>query len=98
MLRNNKSALDNQAFVTEAITDLLTCRSIDMVDYQPTIVNPLSVSIRDDGKKRLVLDLRHVNPHLCKYKFRCEDVETAKQLFKRGYFLYVFDIKIIGLI
>ena len=53
--------------------------------------NPLSVSVRDDGKKRLVLDLRHVNPHLYKYKFKCGEVAVAPQLPGEGY--YTFDIK-----
>ena len=67
--------------------------SPDIVDSQPWVVNPLSVSVRDDGKKRLVLDLRHVNPHLNKYKFKCEDVTVAQQLLGEGYYLYTFDIK-----
>lgn len=92
-LRNNRSALDNEIFVTQAISELLDCHSVEMVECQPKVVNPLSVSVRDDGKKRLVLDLRHVNPHLFKYKFRCEDIETPKHLFQKGFFLYTFDIK-----
>ena len=57
------------------------------------MVNPLSVSVRDKGGKRLVLDLRHVNPHLYKYKFKCEDITTAQQLLGDNYYLYTFDIK-----
>lgn len=92
-LRNNRSALDNRSFVAKAIDDLLANHCIDIVDSQPWVVNPLSVSARDDGKKRLVLDLRHVNTHLYKYKFKCEDVVIAKQLLGEGYYLYTFDIK-----
>ena len=69
-LRNNKSALDNFAFVSKAINDLLSGQCISITDSQPWVVNPLLVSVRDDGKMRLVLDLRHVNPHLYKYKFK----------------------------
>ena len=76
ILRNNKTALENESFVTEAITDLLACPSIAMVDLPPLVVNPLSVATNDRGKKRLVLDLRHINPHLHKLKFKCEDVDT----------------------
>ena len=32
-----------------------------MVNEQPLVVNPLSVSIQPSGKKRLILDLRDVN-------------------------------------
>ena len=51
------------------------------------------MSIRGEGKKQLVLDLRHVNPHLFKYKFKCEVITTAQQLLGEGYYLYTFDIK-----
>ena len=71
ILRNNKSALENESFVTEAITDLLAQQSITMVTRPPLLVNPLSVATNDRGKKRLVLDLRHINPHLHKLKFKC---------------------------
>ena len=63
VLRNNKSAFDNNDFVTEALNDLLATQCISVVESQPWVVNPLTVSTRDDGKRRLVLDLRHVNPH-----------------------------------
>ena len=51
------------------------------------------MSTQDDGKRRLVLDLRQVNPHLFKYKFKCEDVSTAQDLLGEAYYLYTFDIK-----
>ena len=90
---NNKSTIDNCRFVTEALRDLLTTQRVSTVSNQPWVVNPLSVSVRDDEKKRLVLDLRHVNPQLFKYKFKCEDVHTALNLLDEGYHLYTFDIK-----
>jgi hypothetical protein len=64
-----------------------------MVDAPPLVVNPLSVATNDRGKKRLVLDLRHINPHLHKPKFKCEDVDTAVLLLNPGDFLFTFDIK-----
>ena len=73
VLRNNKSAT----------------QCISVVESQPWVVNPFTVSTRDDGKRRLVLDLRHVNPHLFKYKFKCEDITTALDLLGEGYYLYI---------
>ncbi|CAB4008563.1 Hypothetical predicted protein, partial [Paramuricea clavata] len=49
ILRNNKTALENESFVTEAITDLLACQSIAMVDLPPLVVNPLSVATNARG-------------------------------------------------
>ena len=38
------------------------------------------MSVRAEGKKRLVLDSRHVNPHLFKYKLlgQCPDYAHAR--------------------
>ena len=93
LLKNNKSALDNCTFVSEAIDILLACHCVSIANSQPWVVNPLSVSVQAEGKKRLVLDLRHVNPHLYKYKFKCEDICVAQQLLGEGYYLFTFDIK-----
>ena len=92
-LRNNKSTFENSDFVSKAIDDLLANQCVSIVDSQPWVVNPLSVSVRGKGEKRLVLDLRHINPHLYEYKFKCEDITTAQQLLGKSYYLYTFDIK-----
>ena len=61
-LPNNKSALLCSAdFVLGAITALLKVGSVVQCPCPPVIVNSLSVSIQPNGKKRLILDLRHVN-------------------------------------
>jgi len=60
-LLNNKSALHNANFVLGAITKLLKVGSVMQCPCPPVVVNPLSVSIQPNGKKRLILDLRHTN-------------------------------------
>ena len=79
-------------FVTKALEDLITANCISIVHSPPWVVNPLTVSVRAEGEKLLVLDLRHVNPPLFKYKFKCEDISTAQQLLGEGYYLFTFDI------
>ena len=44
-----------------AINDLIINGCVIEVFEAPVIINPLSVSIKKSGKKRLTLDLRHVN-------------------------------------
>lgn len=44
-------------------------------------------------KLRLVLDARHINPHLYKFKHKYEDATTARQLFNRGDFIFSYDLK-----
>ena len=51
---NNASALKEKDFVSEAISDLLVNRCVEVLDYPPAIVNPLSVFIQSSGKKRLI--------------------------------------------
>ena len=58
---NNHSGVTHSHFVSEAISDLLRTKCVEILDHKPDIVNPLSVSIQPSGKKRLILDLRHVN-------------------------------------
>lgn len=90
---NNNSALREAVFVEGAISDLLNLECITEVFEPPAIINPLSVSIQKSGKKRLILDLRHVNQYLFKSKFRCEDVSIAKQVLNSGDFMFSFDLK-----
>ena len=63
------------------------------VEFTGKTLHPLSVSIQPSGKKRLILDLRHVNLYVFKRKFRYEDVSVALQIFSQGFFLFKFDLK-----
>jgi hypothetical protein len=78
-LSNNLSATNHTDFVDSAIQDLLERGLIVTCDVQPTVVNPLTVSIHSNGKNRLILDLRVVNKHLWKQPVKYEDMRTATQ-------------------
>jgi hypothetical protein len=52
-LRNNKSAITNEEFVGEPISDLLDYGCVHEVPFKPVVVNPLSVVTNSSGKKRL---------------------------------------------
>ena len=69
-LKNNMSARLHVDFVDEAVRQLVNSGRVCRTERQPFIVNPLSVSIQPCGKKRLILDLRHVNRSLIKQKMR----------------------------
>lgn len=90
---NNNSALQESEFVESAISELLSLECITEVFAPPAVINPLSVSIQKSGKKRLILDLRHVNQYLFKSKFRCEDVSIAREVLNPGDFMFSFDLK-----
>ena len=85
---NNLSAIKEKDFVSEAVLDLLKMNCIEELDEAPPdIVNPLSVSTQSSGKKRLILDRRHVNLYVYKQKFKCEDLKVALSIISRGYSL-----------
>ena len=59
------------------------------------VVNPLSVSVQSNGKKRLILDLRHVNFFVKKCKIKFEDAKSFLQslLARPTAWACSFDIK-----
>ena len=69
-LPNNRSAFHHSDFVSSAFSDLVNLGLIVELFLPPTVINPLSVSVNSEGKARLILDLRHVNKHIPKAKFR----------------------------
>jgi len=62
---NNCSAL-----TSEASCNLVGNKCSEVLDQPIAIVNPLSVSIQSSGRKRLILDLRHIRLHIFKQKFK----------------------------
>ena len=57
---NHKSAREQKDFVTSAVKDLLATGCILKVDKRSFICSPLSV-VEGSNKKRLVINLRHLN-------------------------------------
>ena len=94
-LLNNKSALHNAEFVASAITELLKVGSVVECQSPPVVVNPLSVSVQSNGKKRLILDLRHVNFFVKKSKIKFEDAKSFLEclLARPSAWACSFDIK-----
>lgn len=84
--KNNKSANENEKFVTGAIKDLVDSGCITCVSKIPFVVNPLSVSTQKSGKKRLILDLRKVNKHIWKGSLKTD-------YFEKNNFMFKFDLK-----
>ena len=90
-LRNNKSALMHPKFVEDAIFKLLEDGCIQEASSPPRCVYPLSVA---EGKKlRLVLDLRHVNPHLHCPKFKYDDLACLSETFEQNFWFFTWDLK-----
>ena len=90
---NNRSALDHASFVDSAISDLLLAGSVIEVFTPPTVVNPLTVSVNSVGKRRLILDLCHVNKFIPKVKFKMEDSRTFLNYVHSPGYMFKFHMK-----
>ena len=91
---NNKSAKDNMTFVSKEVENLLQKGCISTVEYKPHVVNPLTVAYNKSSKHRLVLDCRHINPHLFQFKFKYEDGSTARKFLEKGDYIFSFDLRV----
>ena len=91
-LKNNKSSLDNSDFVENEIEKLLRLGCITETSSKPKVINPLTVA-KNKNKSRLVLDCRHINPHLHKFRFKYEDASVASQMFKKGDYCFTYDLR-----
>ena len=56
-------------------------------------MNPLTVAYGRSGKARMVLDCRHINLYLFKFKHKYEDASTARDMFSQGDYVITFDLK-----
>ena len=91
--RKNASAVKVADFVGQAILELLRDNRIEELFCPPDIINPLSVSVQSSGRKRLVLDLRHVNLLVYGQKFKCEGLHTIRSAFSKEYIVFSFGLK-----
>ena len=90
--KNNRSALGNDVFVSQTISDLIKSGCVVKVPFQPFVVNPLSVATHKSGKKRL-LDLSTLNRYVKRDKIKFEDWRVAVQYFDKNVFMFRCDLK-----
>jgi len=90
-LANNRSALQHPEFVAQAISQLLANACIVEHSVLPFCVNPLSVV---KGKKlRFIIDFRHVNSFLVRFRFKYEDLRSLSQVLEEGHWFFTWDLK-----
>ena len=90
---SNISAITHLDLVSEAIQDLLKTNRITEVIELPHVVNSLSVTVQNSGKKRLILDLCYVNKHVYKERIKFEDLKLMEQFLNPHEYMFKFDIK-----
>ena len=91
--KNQVSAIANQQFIDQSLSELLQTGCVRVVDSAPHICSPLAVVEGSTGKKRLVINLRYLNQFLWKQKFKYDDLRVALNFFERGDYLFSFDLK-----
>ena len=87
------TAYANADFVHNAVADLVKWRCAEEIAEQPYVSSPLSVVENSKGKKKLVVNLRHINQFLWKRKFKYEDLRIAMMLFSPGELMFNCDLK-----
>ena len=91
---NHKSVFFNYDFVNQAVSELIETGCVKLHDSMPHGCSPLLVVTNPTtGKKRLVINLRHLNKYLWKDKFKYEDMRTALMYFEKGEYIITFDLK-----
>ena len=78
---NQHFALAELDFVYKAVSKLLVDGCVERTEGPPIVCSPLSVVASGSRKKRLIVNLRHVNQYLWKQKFKYEDLRVAMILF-----------------
>ena len=89
---NNKSFSEHHEFALKEIKNLIAQGKVELVSQKPRVVNPLSVAI-EPTKKRLILDCSFLNRYVVVPSFKMDDVKTGKSFFKKGGFIFSFDMK-----
>ena len=78
---NQPSAFEHAEFVDEAIASLIASDAAGVVPYTPTVISPLGVvAKKSSGKLRLIINMRYLNSHLEKRKFKFETVAVLSDL------------------
>ena len=71
----------------------LRINCVEEIISPPDIFNLLTVSVQANDKKRLILDLRHINLYVYKQKFKCENFYIIKNSFAKDFMVFSFDLK-----
>ena len=89
---NNKTYYEHQTFALGEIKNLIAQGKAELVDKKPWVVNPLGVKV-EPTKLRLFLDCSWLNDFIVVPSFKMDDVKTGLSFFKKGGYIYSFDMK-----
>jgi hypothetical protein len=87
MSRNSPSALAHESFVTSAAKEMLAAGVISILPEgeRPEVVSPLGVVPEgSEGKFRLIINMRYINEHMEKKKFKIEGLKDLADVAEKG--------------
>ena len=92
---NQLSTVDNAEFVNDCIAELVSGDCVSELETATVVCSPLSVVEHSMGKKRLVVNLRHLHVNMFQYKrkFKYEDLRVEMLLLNKGDYMFSFDLK-----
>ena len=95
MKRRTRAFKKEKVFGVEAIKKLVRMKVLKEVSKEEvSCINPLTVAINDQGKKRLCIDLsRYVIEFTEARKFRIESTMQFLQVVQPGDYMFCFDLK-----
>ncbi len=91
--KNNITAQNHPEFVFTSVMELLHNGFAKLSRNPPKVVNPFTVSVQSNGKKRLIADLRHLNENIDTQKFKLEDLNMALPALRQANYIFSFDFK-----
>ena len=91
---NNHSLNElEETFVQQELERLLKLGYIKTVDKNPGFVSPIGCVPKQNGKYRLIIDLRHLNNHCVHKVHKLDDIRCVEQLLKPKDVLTSIDLK-----
>ena len=91
-INNHGSFYKHEDFATKTILDLIAKGRVEIVSEKPKLVNPLHVVVQR-LKTRLILDCSTLNKFIVVPKIKYENQEVALQYFKKGIYMFSYDLK-----
>jgi hypothetical protein len=96
---NNPNTQLHTEFVTEAVQELLgvgATTDVTQLQFDNEVVRviaPLTVDVKENGKRRLCWNGRPINPYLPTAPFKMEHAEAAAKLMRARDFMFTLDMK-----
>ena len=94
-MRNSKSSLDNQDFVTKAVVEMMEACAISVLPsgFLPTMISPLGVVPKSNSNKlRLIVSMKYVNEHLAIRVLKFEDLSDLSDMAEKGDYCVAYDL------